>query len=131
MGYYSRVEGEITITPPLTLQEMRAKPYGELRNTGDRWPRERDVALRVESEEVDTAEGLLIKKRGVALIPASDDSYKAYYLKEDVQDAIDQYPGHTFSGYLESQGEDGELSRVVVKDGVAHEIKPEIVWPEV
>jgi hypothetical protein len=122
VGYQTRVMGEIRIEPPLTWREFKDSPF-----TGDRL----DVKLRVEAETVDTDDGPLMRKTSPALIPAWEDSYKAYYLVEHLQQAIDAFPGHTFTGRLDCEGADpGDLWRVVVRDGRAVKVTPRIVWPD-
>jgi hypothetical protein len=122
MGYNTSVTGEIRIEPPLTWREFKDSPF-----VGD----SKDVRLRVEAETVDTDDGPLMRKTAVALAPAWEDSYKAYNLVEHVQQAIDAFPGHTFTGRLECEGEENaDLWRVTVRDGRAVRVEPRIVWPD-
>lgn len=122
MGYNTSVDGELRIEPPLTWREFKASPF-----TGD----DLDVRLRVEAETIDTDDGPLMRKTATALIPTWEDSYKAYHLVEHVQQAIDAFPGHTFTGRLECEGEDNtDIWRVIVRDGKAVKIQPRIVWPD-
>ncbi|WP_431781768.1 DUF6205 family protein [Streptomyces chumphonensis] len=126
MGYYTTVEGEITITPPLTWAELKDSPFGRNPN-----PALRDVTLVIAEEKVDTDEGPLLRRTGTALVPTYADGYKAYHLVEHVQEAIDAFPGHTFAGRLDCSGADaGDMWRVVVRDGRAVEVRPRIVWPD-
>lgn len=121
MGYYTRVTGEFAIEPPLTWTEIRDNPV----------PTDRDVRLRIDEETVDTDEGPLTRKTSSALVPRWDDSFKAYHLIEHVQKVIDAFPGHTFTGRLDCEGEEsGDLWRVVVRDGRAEKVEPRIVWPD-
>lgn len=127
MGYNTRVSGELTMTPPLAWNEFKNSPfhvpadeYGDL-----------DVKLAVTEETVDTDEGPLIRKTATALVPAWDDSFKAYHLVEHAQQAIDAFPGREWSGRLECEGEEaGDLWRVIVRDGRAVKVEPRIVWPD-
>jgi hypothetical protein len=123
MGYNTSVTGEIDIEPPLTWAEFKNSPFAD----GD----ELDVKLRIETETVDTDDGPLMRKTASALIPSWEDSYKAYHLAEHVQRAIDVFPGHTFTGRLDCEGEENtDLWRVIIRDGRAKEIRPQIVWPD-
>jgi hypothetical protein len=122
MGYNTSVSGEITITPPLTWNEIKDSPFLGC---------DLDVALHVQEETVDTEDGTLTRKTATALVPAWEDSYKAYHLVEHVQRALDAFPGHTFTGRLECEGEDNtDIWRVIIRDGRAVKIEPRIVWPD-
>ncbi|MFI5525026.1 DUF6205 family protein [Streptomyces platensis] len=127
MGYCTRVTGEFTITPPLTWSEIKDSPYLD----GDAHTGRLDVKLSIAEEQVDTKDGPLLRRSAAALVPAWDDSFKAYDLIDHVQDAIDSFPGHAFTGRLECEGEEaGDLWRVVIRDGRAVRIEPRIIWPE-
>lgn len=122
MGYNTSVDGEIRINPPLTWREFKDSPFA---GTG------KDVTFRVEEETVTTEDGPLIRRSAVALVPTWEDSYKAYHLVEHVQEVINAFPGHTFTGRLECEGEENtDLWRVVVRDGRAVKVTPRIVWPD-
>jgi Family of unknown function (DUF6205) len=122
MGYNTSVTGEIRIEPPLAWREFKDSPFAG---------RDMDVKLRIDEETVDTDDGPLIRKTASAIVPAWEDSYKAYKLIEHVQQVIDAFPGHTFTGRLECEGEENtDLWRVVIRDGRAVRIEPRIVWPD-
>lgn len=122
MGYNTSVTGEIRIEPPLAWREFKDSPFAG---------RDMDVKLRIDEETVDTDDGPLIRKTASAIVPAWEDSYKAYKLIEHVQQAIDAFPGHTFTGRLECEGEENtDLWRVVIRDGRAVRVEPRIVWPD-
>lgn len=128
MGYYTRVTGEISIEPPLTWQEFKDSPFlpGGSNDNGNF-----DVSLRTDEETVDTDEGQLVRKTASVVVPRWDDSFKAYHLIEHVQAVIDAFPGRTFTGRLECEGEDNtDMWRVVVRDGRAVKVEPRIVWPD-
>ena len=127
MGYYSRVDGEIRIEPPLSLTEFKTSPFNPNRTEYDD---RLDVKLLIREEPVDTDDGPLLRRTAPELVAAHTDSYKAYYLVEHVQKAIDTFAGHTFSGRLECKGEDGAQWRIIVRDGRAQQIEPRIVWPD-
>jgi hypothetical protein len=142
MGYYTRVDGEIVITPPLTATEMSEVGIKPL--TG--WPRDRwiavrerhgrevemDIAVRINVAEHANDERLLIKTHtGVALVPSWDDEYKAYSTKEDLQTLINSFPGHEFTGEMRMEGEDNlDVWKLQVKDNVVEAIYPTLVWPD-
>ncbi len=59
------------------------------------------------------------------------DGYRADSLLDEVQVAIDAFPGHDWSGRLDCEGEqNGDMWRVVIRDGRAVKVKPRIVWPD-
>ncbi|GAA2107615.1 DUF6205 family protein [Streptomyces synnematoformans] len=127
MGYYTRVAGEIAITPPLTWREIGGSDYDPYRPDKP----DSDVKLRTETDTITTDEGRLEREWAPALVPAWDDSFKAYALLEHVQAAINAFPGHTFTGRFDCEGEDADdLGRVVVRDGRAVKVVPRIVWPD-
>jgi hypothetical protein len=128
MGYYTYVTGEFAITPPLTWNEFKDSRFAphNVKNSYDP-----DLILRVDEESVDTDDGPLLKRTAVALEMREIDEYRAYNLLETVQEAVDSFPGHTFTGRLECEGEDNtDMWRVVIRDGKAVKVEPRIVWPE-
>ena len=126
MGYYSRMTGRIDINPPLPWALFKDSPAlrGRAGGLGT------DVALVVETETFDTEDGVLTKRRAVAVEAAVGDSTKNYFVVEHLQAVIDLAPGRTFTGYLECVGEDGDVWRVKVVNGEAREIKPIMTWPD-
>lgn len=125
MGYCTRVTGEISIEPPLTWNEFKDSQFADGADSS------MDVRLNVTEETVDTDEGQLIRKTAAVLIPSWDDSFKAYHLLEHVQRAIDEFPSHTFTGRLDCEGEEsGDLWRVVVRNGQATKVEPQLIWPD-
>lgn len=127
MGYNTRYTGAIGIEPPLTWAEIKNSPY--LPETAkDTWP---DVKLRVIEQTTETDEGTLTRRYADAIVPVTDEPYKGYEIIATVQKIIDAHPGHTFSGQFDCEGEEaGDLWRLVVRDGRAMQVKPQIVWPE-
>ena len=130
MGYHSHVSGEITITPPISWKELQEKGY----NKEGRWTSDwTHVRLEVEAETVSTDDGELTRYTAEAIVPSTDDSFKAYGLTKHVQKIVDDFPEHDFTGgYFQVEGEDNvDLWRVYVRRGKTIEVKPEIKWPEV
>lgn len=127
MGYYTSVDGEITITPPLSWAEIKDSPFVPSHPSSD----ELDVNLVIDETSTDTDEGTLLRRSSSTLRPSSDEAFKAYHLIEHVQQAIDAFPGHEFTGRLTCEGEEaGDLWRVVIRDGRAVKVTPRIVWPD-
>jgi hypothetical protein len=127
MGYTTHVEGELTISPPLTWNEFKDSPFYALQQ----YDAQRDLMLRVDETEVDTDGGVLTRRTASALVMAWEDEYRAYNLMDHVQEAVTAFPGHTWSGRLECEGEENtDMWRVVVRDGRAVRVEPRIVWPD-
>lgn len=130
MSYITRVTGGFTITPPLTWTEIKTSPFEPIgrRAYG---AADIDLALRIDEETVDTDEGQLVRRSASALVMPHIDEYRARGLVEQVQQCLDIFPGHTFTGRLECEGEENtDLWRVIVRDGRAVRIEPRIVWPD-
>ncbi|MGW4670132.1 DUF6205 family protein [Streptomyces sp. NPDC004324] len=125
MGYTTRVDGEFAIEPPLTWTEFKDSEFASDHIGAP------DLVLRVTEEAIDTDDGPLLKRTATALVMREIDEYRAHNLLAQVQKAVDSFPGHTFTGRLDCEGEENtDLWRVVVRDGRALKIVPQIVWPE-
>ena len=128
MSYTTHVTGEFAITPPLTwaeFQESRFAPHNVALSY------EPSLILRVDEDTVDTDEGPLLRRTATALVMREIDEYRERGLVEEVQAAIDAFPGHAWSGLLECYGEaNTAMWRVVIRDGRAVRVEPEIVWPD-
>ena len=130
MGYTTRVTGEFVIEPPLTWNEIKASPFEPV-GRGKYGAMDIDLDLRVEETSVDTEEGTLVRRTAPALVMRQIDEYRARSLVEQVQRCLDLFPGHTFTGRLECEGEENtDLWRVVVRGGRAVKVTPRIVWPD-
>lgn len=127
MGYYTRHEGEITITPPLPWRDIKDSPFVDA-NQADK-----HCKLRLVEETVETDDGTLTRKQAVAVTCTWTGQTKAYRIEEHLQELIDLHgKDRTFSGYIEAEGEDaGDLWRLAVVGGRAVRIEPRIVWPEI
>lgn len=127
MGYDTNYDGEIRIDPPLTWAEIKDSPY----LPDGAWRAGLDVKLRVREETVETDEGTLTRRTADAVVPVTEDAYKGYEIVATVQKVIDAFPGHTFSGRFDCEGEEaGDLWRLVVKNGRAIKVQPQIAWPD-
>lgn len=130
MGYYTRVTEEIVIVPPIPWEDIKDSPF--LPDNAGRSNDYRDVKFRIVEEAVDTPEGRLYKRSAAAVEPAWEDSFKAYYIVEHLQELVDAYPNHQFTGFLYGEGEENDdIWRLLVnKDRRAVQIKPRMVWPD-
>jgi Family of unknown function (DUF6205) len=128
MGYYTQIEGDFAIIPPLTRKELRNAGYDDHGKHASGW---RTLKPRVESTQTETDYGYQIEYTCNQIVPADTERFKAYGVLNHMQEIIDAFPGHEFTGLLECTGEDpGDLWRVYVKNGKAIKVTPEIVWPE-
>lgn len=125
MGYITHVTGEFAITPPLSWPEFKDSPFAS-----DHW-QDSDLKLRIDEQTINTGDGPLLRRTASALVMREIDEYRAYNLLDQVQRAVDSFPGHTFTGRLECEGEENaDLWRVVIRDGRAVKVEPRIVWPD-
>lgn len=130
MSYHTHVTGEFAITPPLTWAEIQGSPFKRVSRPAY-LAEGIDLLLRVEETTVDTDEGSLVRRTGVALVMQEIDEYRERGLVDQVQRVIDLFPGHTFTGRLECEGEENtDMWRVMVRNGRAVKIAPRIVWPD-
>lgn len=128
MGYTTHVTGEFAIEPPLTWPEFKDSPFAP-DNVASSW--DPSLILRVTEESIDTDQGPLLKRSATALVMRDIDEYRERGLVDEVQSAIDSFPGHTFTGRLECEGEENtDIWRVTIRDGRARRIEPRIVWPD-
>lgn len=130
MSYYTYVEGEFAIVPPLTWDEIRRSPF-ERASQPAYLADGIDLLLRVEEAPVETDEGTLVRRAGVALVMREIDEYREENLADQVQRVIDMFPGHTFIGRLDGEGQyNSDMWRIIIRQGRAMKVKAQIVWPD-
>ncbi|GAA1888121.1 hypothetical protein GCM10009837_07450 [Streptomyces durmitorensis] len=128
MGYTTHVSGEFAIEPPLAYTEFKDSKFAPDNMTSSWSP---SLALRVDEQMVEKEDGVFLRRTATALVMREIDEYRERGLVDEVQSAIDSFPGHTFTGRLECEGEENaDIWRVVVRDGSATRIEPRIVWPD-
>lgn len=128
MGYITHVTGEFAIEPPLTYSEFKDSPYSPHYPAADD---RLELVLRVDETTVETDDGPLLRRTASALTMVEIDEYRAHGLLDAVQKAVDSFPGHAFTGRLDCEGEENtDMWRVVVRDGRALKIVPQIIWPD-
>lgn len=133
MGYYSSMEGTITVTPvpsPTKLDVKKLKTNSQMD-----WALEciKIVAEKDSTTEVepDGTEVTRTKVVSVQLDACGDRDHKHYYVNEGLQALVDHFGrDREYKGYFELKGEDNEMWRFVVINGEVKEIKPTITWPE-
>jgi hypothetical protein len=124
MGYHTRVwpPDSIEIDPPIEWGEMKDSEFVN----GDS-----EVSLAVREEDTETDQGILTRRYATRLEVTYQDEYREIDLTGAVQDAIDAFPDHTFTGRFNCFGEDNEdIWRVVIRDGKAIKVQAHIVWPD-
>ena len=127
MSYTTHVTGEFAINPPLTWNEFKDSRFAP-HNAKSGW--DPSLLLRIDETTVDTDDGPLLRRTATALVMRGIDEYRERGLVEEVQEAVSSFPGHTFTGRLECEGDDNtDIWRVIVRDGKAVKIQPRIVWP--
>ncbi len=129
MGYYSRVTGEIAVTPPILVRDMPGNPFTDARATG------MPVQFHVEETAVDVDEGTLIRREITAIVPVSEDGYKAYGLDRHLAQAVQliRDAGSTCKGELVRTGEDqGDIERYTVGNDTTSVLveKARMTWPD-
>ena len=122
MGYYTSMTGELQIEPPAKWSEIKDSLYLQVGKE----------LFHIEVEEVEVVcdEGLLITKRGVAVIPYEEGT-KAYTVDEDLKELVDSLPGHKFVGCIEGEGEENsDMWRLYVRNGkvIKHTVRAQ--WPD-
>lgn len=128
MGYTTHVTGEFAITPPLAWSEFNESKFAPENVENSYTP---SLILRVDEERVDTEDGVFFRRTATALVMREIDEYRARNLLKEVQEAVDSFPGHTFTGRLECEGEENtDIWRVVIRNGRATKVEPRIVWPD-
>jgi hypothetical protein len=127
----ARITGRIRITPPITWRELDGKRWA-IGPDGRRYP---DAVVEVDHQEMDTGQGVLSVRLGVAIIPEGGET-NGYTLTEDVDRIVHEFataPDGTtrrFEGWLHLVWAAGEeIHRVHVVDGAAVEARPQVVWP--
>ena len=125
MGYGAIAEGQIAIVPPLSAEELRKHP--EFTEDNQR----RDAVIVVTKEVIPVADGDLTKKQGITVgVTDPDESFSRYHFTENLQEIVDAYPDHEFTGRIVWTGEDGGIWATVVRNRIVKEIYPIITWPE-
>ena len=133
MSYNTSIEGELIVNPPLNHQEIHE--FDDIVPSGFGWD-ELSLRLRVETEDVETIEGTLIKRTASVIVPWSEDSFRASEFERHVRQIVDHFgTTHDFHGEFEGHGEDfDDIWRVHVwRDGGGKhrvtKVKAVITWP--
>lgn len=138
MSYDATYEGQIFIRPALTYADLkRAFPQDSWRKIHNvqsllevsEHNEQYALALRIEEEQVEQEDGLLIRKSAsiidVMTVGPTDDNAQSYLSK-----IAEMFPDHLFNGHIECVGEDGKIWRLAIENGECIRIEPQIVWPD-
>lgn len=113
MGYYTQLSGQIEITPPITMDEVREKGYEDFDHGSAKFMIEVDY----------------LGKSYIS--PYTDDSVKAYSIIKELQEVVDSFPESTFEGFILGEGEENsDIWRLYVKDGEVFQVNASICWPD-
>lgn len=126
MSYGTSITGHLTITPPLTFDEIRTSPYF--------WPGHGVTCtmsycrhIQPEASYVTTGAG---QNRTAVAVEATNTGHRGDDLLSDLQAVIDAHPGHEFTGHLLGMGDSyGDMWILVVRDRRVTELHPRITWP--
>lgn len=128
MGYVSRLEGEIAITPPLNWREVRSLPDKYLKERQDN-----SLVIKLNESVRDTDDGEVIVRSGSMIASGWEDEVRHYHVLEELDEIVKACPGHEYCGYLHRYGEDPtDVERYWVADGRARSEVAEVVarWPD-
>lgn len=128
MGYYTRLEGRITITPPIAEKDW----LDDARDPGDN-------VFVLEEEEGEQELALVDGRIEVVGDPSVlrgvmryEEPVKAYSADQDVKNLVDWAKSHgsEINGFLYGTGEDSERWRIRIEANDIHSETPELVWPD-
>lgn len=129
MGYNSTLRGEIEISPPLRWGQYKDSDfYGYDRAQGN----DKGIYIVGDSEKVETLDGTLEKRTAARIEFAWPYAVKLYDVVEELQEIVDAYPDHSFTGEFEGSGANfGDIWKLVVgEDRQVRKILPTITWPD-
>ena len=130
MGYVTDFTGQIDITPPLSEVEVAGCPFLPESAEGGFGDRGRDLKLVPQVRHQLAGEQLVPVTVHGALVSTWEDDARGYKILEHLQEAIDLWPGHEFTGRIYAEGEEGgDIWRLEVRDRKAVKVKAAIVWP--
>jgi hypothetical protein len=132
VGGDARITGRISIAPPITWGELHDKPWAHQSGNGH-YP---DVVVNLTTTKETTPDGEVFHHAGTEIITTGHET-SAYHLLDELNrivttfDATPDGTRRTFTGFFHVVWAHGdEVYRVVIRDGRAVEVKPQIVWPE-
>lgn len=125
MGYSTYARGVITIVPPIPYAGIKDSPFLP---DGDE---NTDLKFVLAKQEQHTPDGILTIIVATGVEQRYDDDPRNYFIVTHLQLLVDAFPGHTFRGRLDCEGDNsGDMWRLKVVDGKATKFKPQLIWPE-
>ncbi|MFJ3182374.1 DUF6205 family protein [Streptomyces sp. NPDC086796] len=129
MAYYTAVSGEILIDPPLRGAALEDSPFCDPWADGRA---RRCLCLDVGEEPVDdTAPDGAFELVARRVISADVERLDGFDMEGEVQELIDAFPAHAFTGRLQCMGDNhwSDMWGVVVRGRRAERVTPAVVWP--
>jgi hypothetical protein len=131
----ANITGRIVIDPPITWPELADRQWTIIGDWKPEPPYWADAKVKVSHRDVNTDQGILSVRLGVALVPGGGEA-SGYMLVQSVERIVREFgtapdgTARTFTGWSHEVWGGGEaLRRVHVVDGRAVESRPEMVWP--
>lgn len=130
MTYYTSVTGEIRIDPPLRGQALDGTLFADPYEDGYA---QRCICLEIveEAPYTDPGAGAAPVWTAHRVISADVECLEAFDMEAELQELIDTFPGHTFTGRLQCMGDNrwSDMWGVIVHDGRAKRVRPTVTWP--
>ena len=127
----AQITGQITIDPPITWGELTENRWATGPDGGE-YP---DAVVRVTVEDVNTADGVMSRRQGVAIV--SEGETNGYHLLQNVDRIVRTFgtapdgTKRTFTGWLHMDWARGEyVCRIHVVNETVVESNPTLIWPE-
>jgi hypothetical protein len=129
MSYRLAAYGTIAISPPLAWREIKDSPF--LPNEYDSADEQSDLALIVTATERESDDGVVHVREAAVVEQRYEDEPRNRSIQANLQQLIDAFPGHDFTGRFEMEGEEqGDQWRLKVVGRKAVRFDPMITWPE-
>lgn len=129
MGMLSTWDGFIEFQPPFSATILKGSPY-------ESGGFEFSFITHRDDETVPDEGGWEIRKTRILVMgvkATSEHDFRGYNIPAQIQSLLDflvsQGVTVECSGYIEKLAEDGERSRLYVRDGQVHEVMATISWP--
>lgn len=126
MGALTLFNGEISITPPIAWSHVRDSRFRP--ENAAAWCDGRDLKFRLDEQAEEREDGTMIHRQAVALQPTEEVMVRLDIVKH-MQEVLDAFPDHEFSGCIEAVGKCGPW-QLRVRDRQAVRIEGSIVWPD-
>lgn len=127
MSYTTSFDGSIDITPPIPWGKIKDSPFLPVNAKGREG---RDLMFTLTQYERHTDEGVLLVTQADSLVSTWSDEARGYSIVKHLQEVVDLFPDHEFTGRIDAQGEDaGDMWRLKVVERQATKFEPKIVWP--